>query len=87
MHLNIKSDEAHELAAALARLTGESITGAVTQAIRQRLDDERRARSQQALASELLEIGRRCAAHGAQRQQDRRSHGDFLYDQRGLPKT
>ena len=87
MHLNIKNDEAHEMAAALAKLTGESITSAVTRAIQQRLENEQRSRGQQALAGELLEIGRRCAAHGAEHKQDRLSHGEFLYDQRGLPKT
>ena len=40
MSLNIKSPEAHELAAELARLTGESMTKAVTQALRDRLERE-----------------------------------------------
>jgi antitoxin VapB len=37
MSLNIKSEEAHRLARELARLTGESMTAAVTEAVRQRL--------------------------------------------------
>jgi antitoxin VapB len=82
MTLNIKSGEAHALAAELAKLTGESMTKAVTEAIRERLDRERRLRNQAALAEELLAIGRRCAAHG---RKDTRPHGDLLYDERGLP--
>lgn len=82
MNLNIKSAEAHELAAELAQLTGESMTKAVTQAIRERLERERRHRNRKALARELLEIGQRCAAY---ERRDSRSHGEFLYDKRGLP--
>lgn len=82
MNLNIKNDEAHEMAVELASLTGESITKAVAQAIRERLDRERRRRNRQALARELLDIGRRCASHG---RRDTRSHDEFLYDDRGLP--
>ncbi len=82
MNLNIKNDEAHEMAVELANLTGESITKAVAQAIRERLDRERRRHDREALTWELLDIGRRCAAHG---RRDTRSHDDFLYDDRGLP--
>jgi len=38
MGLNIKSDEAHRLAEELARLTGESMTATVTEALRERLE-------------------------------------------------
>ena len=82
MNLNIKNDEAHEMAVELARITGESMTKAVSQAIRERLERERRRRDHQALVRELLDIGQRCAAHG---RRDTRSHGDFLYDNRGMP--
>jgi antitoxin VapB len=82
MNLNIKNDEAHEMAVELARLTGESMTKAVSQAIRERLERERRRRDRETLARELLDIGRRCAAHG---RRDNRSHGEFLFDDRGLP--
>jgi antitoxin VapB len=82
MPLNIKSDEAHALAAELARLTGESMTRAVTEAIRERLERERRLRNQATLAEELLAIGRRCAAQG---RKDFRPHGELLYNDRGVP--
>ena len=35
MHLSIKNDEAHKLAVELAKLTGESLTSAVTLASRE----------------------------------------------------
>jgi antitoxin VapB len=83
MSLNIKSAEAHALAAELARLTGESMTKAVTRALRERLERERRKREEDALVADILEIGRRCAAYP---RMDHRSHGEFLYDERGLPR-
>jgi antitoxin VapB len=42
MALSIKSDEADRLARELAAVTGESLTDAVTQALRERLERERR---------------------------------------------
>ena len=38
MGLHIKSEETHRLARELARLTGESMTAAVTEAVRERID-------------------------------------------------
>jgi hypothetical protein len=55
--LNIKSEEAHRLARELARLTGGSMTAAVTQAVRERLDRVRREEDA-GLAERLLAIGR-----------------------------
>jgi len=61
MGLNIKNREARLLAEELSKLTGESITTAVTIALRERLD---RVRQQQSLglADRLLAIGKDCAA-------------------------
>ena len=44
MQLNIKNPEASRLANELAALTGESLTAAVTTALRERLERERRQR-------------------------------------------
>jgi antitoxin VapB len=85
MSLNIKSEEAHQLTRELARLTGESLTEAVTTAVRERLERLRRtpdhARSRAQL---LLAIGRDTAPRltAASRTLD---HGELLYDERGLP--
>jgi antitoxin VapB len=83
MSLNIKSPEAHELAAELARLTGESMTKAVTEAIRERLQREKRKRDEDKLFAELMEIAEQCAAYP---RRDDRSLDEFLYDERGLPR-
>jgi len=82
--MNIKNKEAHRLAEQLAKLTGESMTTAVTIAVRERLDRVRRER-RLSLADRLLAIGKDCAAHLKEpfRSAD---HGDLLYDERGLPR-
>ena len=59
--LNIKNEETHRLAQELARLTGESMTAAVTEALRERLERVRRERAT-GLADRLLAIGKDCAA-------------------------
>jgi antitoxin VapB len=84
MSMNIKSEEAHRLARELARLTGESMTAAVTAAVRERLDRLRREASS-GLADRLLAIGKDCAVRLKEpfRSAD---HGDLLYDERGLPR-
>jgi antitoxin VapB len=85
MGLNIKNDEAHEMAAELARLRGTTLSRAVTDAIRNELERERRRQAKAGLSEELLEIGRRCAAHirGPVSSSD---HAAMLYDDQGLPR-
>ncbi len=83
MSLNIKNQEAYRLAQAVARLTGESMTNAVTVALRERLERVRRGRKRKATTEELLAIGQRCSAGLAGPPAD---HGALLYDERGLPK-
>jgi len=84
MSLNIKNKEAHKLASQLARLTGENMTKAVTEAIRERLD---RLRSQRGsgLADRLVKIGKDCARHLKEPSRSA-DHADLLYDEKGLPK-
>ena len=62
MSLNIKNKETCRLAADLADLTGETMTGAITVALRERLEREVSRRSAEARARRLLAIGRRCAS-------------------------
>ena len=45
MSLNIKNEETCRLAGELARLTGETMTGAITVALRDRLEREKRLRN------------------------------------------
>ena len=84
MSLNIKNPETHRLAEELAKLTGETLTSAVTTAVRERLDRVRREQSDN-LADRLLEIGKDCAKRLKEpfRSAD---HGELLYDDRGLPR-
>ena len=85
MGLNIKNDETCRLAGELARLTGETMTGAITVALRERLELEKRRRGADALARELHAIGQRCAkllGPGPSAVE----HGDLLYNERGLSK-
>jgi antitoxin VapB len=84
MSLNIKSEETHKLAQELAELTGESMTGAVTEAVRERLE-RLRAKRNAGLADRLLKIGRECAAHLKEPFRSG-NHGDLLYDEKGLPR-
>jgi antitoxin VapB len=84
MGMNIKNDEAQKLAHELSELTGESMTAAVTEAVRERL--ERLRNSQGAgLAGRLLRIGKDCAAHLKEPFKSA-DHGDILYDEQGLPR-
>lgn len=57
MSLNIKDPTAHALAQTLAKETGETMTQAVTEAIRERLERVRRQRKPEATVAELLAIG------------------------------
>ena len=83
MSLNIKDAKAHQLAQALAKETGETMTCAVTEALRERLERVRRRKRLEATAAELLAIGRRCAATLKSKPID---HAGLLYDDRGLPR-
>ena len=90
MGLNIKNDETHRLVQELARLTGESMTAAITQAVRERLERVREQHQRERpndgpLSERLLAIGEDCAKR---LKEPFRStpHGDLLYDERGLPR-
>ena len=85
MTLNIKNPEAHRLASQLAKKTGESMTEAVTTALRERLDRVEQQKTHSSLAHRLLEIGKDCAAHLKEPFRSL-SPDDLLYDEKGLPK-
>ncbi len=83
MPLNIRNEQTEQLASALAKLTGETKTEAVTQALRERLERVRRARARKRLADELDEIALHCSARPLR---DPRSADEILgYDDNGLP--
>ena len=82
MSLNVKDPEAHRLAQAIARATGESMTRVVTEALRERLAKIER-RERKASVEELLAIADRAALCLKRPYID---HAELLYDEHGLPK-
>ena len=85
MGLNIKNDETYRLAGELARLTGETMTGAITVALRERLEREKRLRDADVRAQKLRAIAERCAKL-LEPGPSAVEHGEVLYDERGLPR-
>jgi antitoxin VapB len=84
MPLNIRSQETEELAKTLARLTGETKTEAVTQALRERIQRIRGARAKRRLADELDEIALHCSTLPVR---DPHSPDEVMgYDENGLPR-
>jgi antitoxin VapB len=80
--LEYQVEETQRLSRELAALTGESVTTAVTVAVRERLDRVRAARvSERDRAARILELGRQIAAALAGSVMS----VDDLYDDRGLP--
>lgn len=84
MSLNIKDERTHRMAKELAQLTGETMTGAVNEAIRERLERVR-SNGNKDLAERLLQIGRECAARLKEPYKSI-DHAELLYDEKGLPK-
>ncbi len=83
MALNIRNPEAEKLAAAVAAMTGETKTQAVTEALRDRLEALKRRKSRRSVADRLDEIGKHCASLPVL---DHRSPDEILgYDEHGLP--
>ena len=82
--LNIKSEDAYRLASELAQLTGESLTAAVTAALRERLEREQAARDRDGRMARVRAITadiRRNLRHPLPT-----SDHSWLYDEDGLPK-
>lgn len=82
MSLNVKDPEAHRLAQAISRATGESMTRVVTEALRERYA-KIEGRKGKASVDELLAIADRAAVHLKRPYAD---HAELLYDENGLPK-
>jgi hypothetical protein len=82
MNLNIKSEEAHRLAVALAKAKGTTITEAVTEAVRKELQwslkRKNLARDIRAIAEKATPLLKGIPASW--------EIDEFLYDEMGLPK-
>ena len=84
MGLNIKNNETYRLVKELAKLTGESMTTAITEAVKERLA-LRRCQKTESLSARLLNIGKDCARHLKEPYRTI-DHGDLLYGEDGLPR-
>jgi antitoxin VapB len=82
--LNIKNAETCRLIHELAELTGESMTSAVTTAVREQLQ-HLREQAKGDLADRLLAIGREIAARLGDEYRSL-DHDALLYDEKGLPR-
>jgi antitoxin VapB len=86
MSLNIKKPETHALAERVAALAGETLTDAVTTALRERLARlERDVDVDPSIYRRLREIAAGCRSRMKEPYLSI-DHGDLLYDDQGLPK-
>ena len=85
MGLNIKNDETCQLAGELARLTGETMTGAITVGVA-RTPGARETRAQRRGPGSRTACHRRALCQAVGSGPSAVEHGDVLYDERGLPK-
>ena len=83
MSLNIKDPEAHQLATALAKQTGETLTRAVTESLRERLARVNRETDIAQRRRRIDEISRRYVANMTGPAFD---PDEMLYDENGLFK-
>lgn len=85
MSLNIENEETCGLVRELASLTGRTPTEVITDSVRERLEREKRRRNDPTLIADIRSIGERCAK-ALRPGPSSTGIGDFLYDDRGLPK-
>jgi antitoxin VapB len=84
MAISLKDPEADRLAREVAARTGETLTGAIVTALRERLARLKGRGRRRRLSDGLRDIARRCAALPTL---DDRPDTDILgYDERGLPR-
>jgi antitoxin VapB len=87
MGINIKNHESERLARELAAATGETVTRAVTEAVRERLERVRASDNNAAAerAARIRRIGKDAACRWVEPYRSA-DHADLLYDERGLPR-
>ena len=85
MSLNIKNLEAHKLAKEIADQTGETLTEAVTQALRERAERLKAGKFDQKKFDKLMRIARDAASRMSPELKSL-DINEFLYDENGLPK-
>ncbi len=82
--LNIKSEDGYRLATELSVLTGESLTAAVTEALRERLEREHRLRDRAAKLTRLRALAAEIRA--SLRPQPAGVDRLFMFDESGHPR-
>lgn len=86
MALSLKNTETERLARDLAAVTGETVTGAVTTALRERLERIGSVGDRQAgVRAQIARIAADTASRWPPELRDV-DHGDQLYDEQGLPR-
>lgn len=85
MGLNIKNEETYRLVQELAQLTGESLTAAVTSAVKEKLH-QLRDRPEPSRLERMMAIARDTAARIPEPWKSI-DHGELLYDEKGLPRS
>jgi antitoxin VapB len=83
--LNIKSEEAYQLAKELAELEGKSMTAVVIDAVREKLEREREPKINEERVQYFLELGRRVRESADPEWLATDPTAD-LYDESGLPR-
>lgn len=84
MALSIKNPEVDKLARELAEVTGESMTEAICNALKQRLEKETGRKQPNTLSDEVRRIRNRIARLP---KKDHRSNEELIgYDKRGIPE-
>ena len=84
MALSIKDPDGDRLARALAQRTGETLTEAVINALREREREQRKDQSIESLIEDVMDISRHCAALPLL--DPRRPDEIIDYDKNGLPR-
>ncbi len=84
MHLNIKNDETHSLATRLAAETGESLTFAVTQAVRERLARVEREKSFEERLAKVMALADSIRSRLPEKLPTQAEMDDWFYDDNGF---
>jgi antitoxin VapB len=86
MALNIKNEETHRLARELAQRTGETVTLAVTIALKERLERQKEPPKQKSRLEALIRVSERCAPLFKDGRSANELINELYDDETGLPK-
>jgi antitoxin VapB len=84
--LNIKNNDAHQLAVELAEITGQSLSAAVTTALRNELEREKRLHDHDGRIRRIEEITQSYRDKVGKPLPTREDMDEWMYDESGLPR-